>query len=148
MRWVFGLRTVLVLWLLLPAAVAAEEGEAAGVGPADRSAIRTVIEDQLAAFGRDDGEAAFSFASPSIRARFGSAESFMAMVRGGYPDVYRPQSVAFEKLVLAQGTLLQLVRVVGPDGVPKIAAYEMERQPDGSWRINGCALLGLAERTT
>ena len=138
----------LLLWLFLPAGVMAAEGGPAGVGPAERSAIRAVIESQMAAFGRDDGEAAFSYASPSIRARFGSADNFMEMVRGGYPAVYRPRAVDFQELITSEGTLLQLVRVVGPDGVPMIAAYEMERQPDGSWRINGCALLGLAERTT
>ena len=32
------------------------------------------------------------------------------------------------------------VYVVGPDGKPALAVYEMQRQPDGSWRINGCWL--------
>jgi hypothetical protein len=36
--------------------------------------------------------------------------------------------------------LLQEVYVVGPDGNPVLAIYEMQRQPDGSWRINGCWL--------
>ena len=38
------------------------------------------------------------------------------------------------------GRLTQLVNVVGPDGVARVALYFMERQADGSWRIGGCML--------
>ena len=38
--------------------------------------------------------------------------------------------------------------LVGPDGVPIMAQYVMERQPDGSWRIDGCLLERSAEQTT
>jgi len=30
--------------------------------------------------------------------------------------------------------------MVGPDGEEVVARYTMERQPDGSWRIDGCIL--------
>jgi len=36
--------------------------------------------------------------------------------------------------------MTQRVLLVGPDGVPVVADYLMQRQPDGSWRINGCIL--------
>ena len=35
---------------------------------------------------------------------------------------------------------MQRVMLVGPDGVPVMARYLMQRQPDGSWLINGCIL--------
>jgi len=38
------------------------------------------------------------------------------------------------------GTIIQRVELVGPDGVPALAHYVMQRQSDGSWRINGCFL--------
>src|SRR6516225_5395557 len=66
--------------------------------PADAAAIRNVIESQFAAFQRDDGEAAFAFASPRIRERFATAENFMRMVREGYAAVYRPRDTAFGAL--------------------------------------------------
>jgi hypothetical protein len=72
----------------------------------------------------------------------------MEMVRTGYPQVYRPASVSFGDLVRAEGTLFQLVDIVGPDGLPVVAVYEMERQPDGTWQINGCRLLRPPARTT
>jgi hypothetical protein len=128
-------RTVLIAALSLWIAAAAAQT------PEDRAAIRSVIERQLDAFAHDDGEAAFGFASPAIRGMFGSAEIFMAMVREGYRPVYRPRSVSFNQLVEANGALVQLVDLVGPDGVPVTAAYEMLLLPDGTWRINGCTLL-------
>jgi hypothetical protein len=141
------IRSILVALVLIVTPAAAQT-PAADVGTADRGAIRGVIESQIAAFRRDDGPGAFAFASPNIKRIFGSPENFMAMVRQGYPQVYRPSSVAFGDLVRAEGTLLQLVDIVGPDGLPVVAVYEMERQPDGSWQINGCQLLRPPERTT
>jgi hypothetical protein len=141
------IRSILVALVLIVTPAAAQT-PATDVGAADRGAIRGVIENQIAAFRRDDGPGAFAFASPNIKRIFGSPENFMAMVRQGYPQVYRPSSVAFGDLVRAEGTLLQLVDIVGPDGLPVVAVYEMERQPDGSWQINGCQLLRPPERTT
>jgi hypothetical protein len=140
-------RTVLATLLLLVQSALAQV-PATDVGAGDRGAIRRVIESQLDAFRRDDGPGAFAFASPTIKQMFGSPENFMAMVRTGYPQVYRPSSVGFGDLVSTEGTLHQLVDIVGPDGLPVIAVYEMERQPDGSWQINGCRLLRPPERTT
>jgi hypothetical protein len=62
------------------------------------------------------------------------------MVRTGYQPVYRPQEVEFRDLGSEDGTWVQRVMLVGPDGVPVVARYLMQRQPDGSWLINGCIL--------
>ena len=106
----------------------------------DRAAIRGVIESQMRAFQRDDGESAFSFASPMIRRMFGSAEIFMDMVRQGYQPVYRPKAVEFGDLEEIAGQLAQKVHVIAPDGRPVTAVYIMTRLPDGTWRIDGCYL--------
>lgn len=106
----------------------------------EKSAIRQVIESQIGAFRADDGERAFGYASPSIRGIFRTAENFMAMVRQGFQPVYRPRSVRFGDLVGADESLVQKVHVTGPDGKPALALYVMERQADGTWRINGCML--------
>ena len=140
------IRTVLALLVLIQSAFA--QVLATDITAGDRGAIRRVIESQIEAFRRDDGPGAFAFASPTIKRVFGTPENFMNMVRTGYPQVYRPASVSFGDLMRAEGTLHQLVDIVGPDGLPVIAVYEMERQPDGSWQINGCRLLRPPERTT
>ena len=130
-------RFVLALWLAVATvgSVAALE-----LAPAERAAIRGVFEAQLYAFRRDDGVAAFGYASPSIRAMFRTAERFMNMVREGYAPVYRPRRVEFRDVVSWRGRITQRVYLVGPDGAPVIANYLMERQADGTWRIDGCIL--------
>jgi len=111
----------------------------------DRLAIRAVIQDQIAAFQRDDGPAAFAHAAPSIRKIYGSPEAFMQMVRQGYTAVYRPRSVEFQKAAFDDGRAMQQVLVVGPDGASYIALYEMERQPDRRWQIAGVVLLAAPD---
>ncbi|HYB09738.1 MAG TPA: DUF4864 domain-containing protein [Alphaproteobacteria bacterium] len=109
-------------------------------GATDQAAIRHVIESQLAAFARDDGVAAFAYASPGIQAKFGTADAFMEMVRTAYPSVYRPQTTEFRDLVAMPDGPVQKVLFVGPDGRAVLALYSMEREADGTWRISGCAL--------
>ena len=79
---------------------------------------------------------------------FGTTEAFMAMVRDGYPQVYRPREVEFRDLADIGGRLTQRVLLVGPDGDVVVAHYFMQRQPDGAWRIDGCVLAGSVESAT
>jgi len=129
---------ILALAIPLTALPAQAENE---INASDVPAIRAVIEKQLEAFRRDDGESAFAFAAPSIRAQFGDADRFMAMVRQAYKAIYRPRDVEFGELSVEKGIVAQPVHLIGPDGKPRIALYVLERQPDGSWRIAGCMLV-------
>lgn len=139
----------LILFLVLTfAAPSFAQAPATDVGAADRTAIRNVISDQIAAFQRDDGAAAFGLAAPSIQRIFGDPDTFMAMVRGGYQPVYRPRDVAFRDLLRFEGQLVQTVALVGPDGRRVLALYPMEQQVDGSWRIAGCQLIEPGDEST
>ena len=126
-----------LLMLSLPIAARAQD---AAPGPADASAIRGVIAAQLNAFQHDDGNAAYSYASPTIQTLFHDADTFMQMVRTGYQPVYRARDVEFRDLGPIEGRLVQQVYMVGPDGIAVIADYAMQKQPDGSWKINGCSI--------
>ena len=137
-----------VLLLVSPGVGVKVAGAQEGVSDSDRSAIRQVIENQLAAFQRDDGGEAFSYASPGIQRRFGTPDTFMAMVRNGYAAVYRPREVEIRGLRVEGGTIQQEVLFVGPDGKPVIAVYTMQRQADGSWKINGVYLIAAPDATT
>jgi hypothetical protein len=119
---------------------------AAEVSQDDSVAIHAVVQEQLEAFARDDAAHAFSLATPGIRARFGTAEAFLEMVRTDYPVVYRPRSVEFEAPVTIEGEVMQPVRMIDAQGAAWIALYPMERQADGKWRINGCQLAKLTGR--
>ena len=122
-------------------------GIAQTIDDRDAAAIRDVISQQLEAFQRDDGAAAFGFASPGIQQLFRTPENFMGMVRDGYRPVYRPREVEFRELgVSPLGQPTQDVFVIGPDGKPAIARYTMQRLPDGSWRIDGCHLLDAPDQ--
>jgi Domain of unknown function (DUF4864) len=110
----------------------------------DRPAIELTIKSQLEAFLADDGATAYGFASPTIKRIFPTVENFMAMVRRGYPQVYRPQQYKFGEIKLGPaGFPEQHVMIVGPDGKTYEAVYTMQRQPDGSWKINGCSIVEL-----
>jgi hypothetical protein len=119
---------------------------AAEISTADAAAIRAVVEQQLDAFARGDARRAFALATNGIRARFGNAEAFMAMVRADYPVVYRPRRVDFDKPAVIEGEIMQPVRMIDADGAAWIALYPMQRQPNGGWRINGCQLARLTGR--
>ncbi len=112
---------------------------------ADQKAIVGTIRAQLDAFQADDGGRAFTYATPQLRRLFGTPENFMAMVKGGYQAVYRPQSVEFLDARIIDGKTGQAVRFVGPDGRAVVAIYTMEQQPDGSWRIAAVQLIPTGE---
>lgn len=127
-----------VLLLLVALSAGAQEQ---ALTAADQAAIRTVITRQLDAFRQDDAVTAFSFASPMIQAKFGTPEVFLHMVKTAYQSVYRPRYVAFKDLQRSQGVPTQPVFLIGPDGVPVTAMYIMQKQPDDTWKIDGCYLL-------
>ena len=135
MAWL--LRSLCALLLVVAPLLAAAQS---AVLPEDARAVREVIEAQLDAFRKDDAARAFSLATPGIRETFGSPENFMDMVRRSYAVVYRPTSVAFEAPVAVDGQIVQPVRMTDAEGRAWLAIYPMQRQPDGSWRTNGCQL--------
>ena len=111
------------------------------IAASDSAAIHSVIQGQVDAFQHDDGAAAYGFASPTIHQIFPSVDAFMGMVRGQYQPVYRPRSLAFGPLVDSASGPQQKVFLVGPDGGAWVALYTFERQPDGTWKINGSVLV-------
>jgi hypothetical protein len=136
---ILSFRLPLALFLLGLVSTAQGQGLAA-VSPADERKVRTVIESQLKAFAVDNGPRAFSFATPALQTRFGSADAFMAMVRSAYPVVYAPTNVVFLKPEQQQDSVIQRVTMNDSDNKVWLAVYSLERQKDGSWRIGGCAI--------
>ena len=79
---------------------------------------------------------------------FGTADTFMSMVRRDYPPVYRPSEVAFHDIVNWRGQPTQRVLLVGPAQEVVIALYQMQQQANGQWLINGCFLVPAGEEAT
>jgi len=135
------LRSVLMIVLLAFMSVAAF---AQSISETEKTEFQRIITAQISAFQADDGPTAYSFAAPVVRNIFPTPEIFMAMVKRGYPQVYRPQSFNFtEALIDPMGRPAQKMLVVGPDGKTYEALYSMEKQTDGTWRISGCTLLEI-----
>ncbi len=129
----------LSLFILIPAGGLAARAEEPS---ADVAAAQQIIADQLAAFARDDGVAAYAFAAPEVKAKFPSPETFMMMVRKGYTPVYRPQAYDFSASeVLANGIIRQEVDIVDAGGEAWTAEYLLRREPDGSLKIIACQLV-------
>ncbi|HJT13245.1 MAG TPA: DUF4864 domain-containing protein [Dongiaceae bacterium] len=132
-------RSILIALLLLTGTDLARADDS--VAPADAAAIQQVIQGQMNAFKVDDWSAAFAYASPSIQTKFESPQVFSQMVTQAYQPVYRPRGVEFREVKASEFGPTQEVFVVGPDGLSYLAYYTMEKQADGTWRINGCYLV-------
>jgi hypothetical protein len=139
------LRALLAALLVLPVTFMPRFAAAQqAVPPEVAREVREVVQAQIDAFLHDDAQRAFELATPGIRQTFGTAENFLEMVRNSYAVVYRPKSVVFEAPQLVDGQVIQPVRLSDTEGRGWIAVYPMQRQPDGSWRTNGCQLARLA----
>lgn len=130
-----------IIAALLLALTFAGAALAEGPSEADSGAIQGTIRSQLEAFKADDGEAAYSYAAPNVKAIFPTADAFMTMVKRAYQPVYRPKSYTFGKLEEKSGSVTQSVEILGPDGDYWTAVYTIARQGDGSWKITGCAIV-------
>jgi len=137
----YGIGFLLVFVLISPWVARADDDPSATLSPKERVAIRRVIESQLAAFQRDDGRAAFSFAAPNIQSQFKTPENFMRMVRLGYRVLYRPLQIHFKSALADQGRIIQPLLATAEDGRTVIVLYLMQRLPGGEWRVGGVMLV-------
>lgn len=141
-RFFFQIATAVLLALsaLLPA-------HASMLSAQDDKAVQTVVQNQLAAFAKDDAEKAFSYASPELRKIIGNSSAFMAMVKSSYPVVYRPASVVFYKPEGLGKNIVQKVQMLDASGASYLVVYNLQRQRDTSWRISGCVVLANQSQT-
>lgn len=103
-------------------------------------AIRGTIQGQLDAFVQDDFGAAFEFAAPNIRQMFRTPENFGAMVRNGYPMVWRPSDVDYGDLRVIEGLTWQRVLITDAGGRRYVLEYQMQ-DVMGEWRIAGVRVI-------
>ncbi len=106
-------------------------------------AAQALIQAQISAFLHNDAAAAYSFAAPGIKALFPDKDSFFAMVKKTYQAVYHPGNYAFGKSrAIDNGAVVyQELMITGMDGKDWTAIYQITRQPDGGYKINGVQIL-------
>jgi hypothetical protein len=134
------LRRLLLAALIAAPAFAAWPAPGPTLPEKDWNAIRQVIDDQLSALKAGDGARALAFAAPGIRAQFGTPENFLRIVRSGYAPLLDARYQAFLDGAVIDGATIQPLRLVMPDSTVLVALYQMQRQPDGRWRIAGCVI--------
>lgn len=131
----------IALWFTMAATLAVAQRESASThAPEDWQKIRAVVSAQRDALVAGDGERAFGFAAPVVRRRYRTARAFMTMVNEGYRPLVEARYVEFLDGAIIEGSTIQPLRLVMPDGAVRVALYEMQRQSDGSWRIAGCVI--------
>jgi hypothetical protein len=107
----------------------------------DVATAQGVIRSQVEALGRDDAEAAHSYAAPAIHGMFPQADIFLSMVQRSYAPVYRHRSFEFGEAQVSGSQIAQRVHIIDAAGEAWEALYTLEREPDGSLKIIGCVLL-------
>ncbi|MBZ9793400.1 DUF4864 domain-containing protein [Rhizobium sp. 3T7] len=110
-------------------------------------ATRTMIEAQIKAFLNEDVDTAYSFAAPGIKAIYPDKNVFFAMVKKSYEPVYHPGNYAFGRSrSIDNGAMIyHEVLISGRDGKDWTAVYQVARQPDGSYKINGVQIVPNTE---
>jgi hypothetical protein len=126
--------------LIAFAASSALKANAGSLSEAETQKVQHIIVAQFEAFADDDADGAFQTATPAVREAIGNSGRFLALVRGAYPMVYRPESVRFHKPEADEGTVLQLVEITDKDSKSWLALFALEQQPDATWRISGCVV--------
>lgn len=118
----------------------------AGAAFADEpvDSAQSAIRAQMKAFLEDDAEAAYSFASPEIRAKFPDKLAFLEMVKRNYRHLYRPGHFAFGRSKVVGDDVIQEVLVSGSDGKDWTALYSLVRGPDGGYTVNGVIMVQTA----
>ncbi len=96
---------------------------------------RAIVERQFDAFQRDDGQAAYALAAPTIKDMFSDADHFMAMVRDHYAPVYRHRSADFGAFKESGDEASLEATLVDND----------ERRLDGALQLSACAERRLAD---
>jgi len=130
MRSIEAFIVAATLWV---ATASAEESNAA------RS--QAIVEQQFDAFARDDAEAAYALADPTIKQMFVDADHFLAMVRDRYAPVYRHRNVEFGDFAESGDDASLTATLVDNDNVVWTALYSLRREANGDWLISGCVLV-------
>lgn len=109
-----------------------------------REDVQSTISSQLEAFLKDDFDTAFTFASPSIRSMFQTAENFGQMVQRGYPMVWRPQEFTFLEHRTDTAGRAQDIQIIDQSGTAHYLRYFLIDTAKG-WKISGVQFLNPSD---
>ena len=131
------MRAVLVAAMMLMVAIAP------AVGQADATPWQATVTGQIEAFRAEDGAAALAFAGEGFRLQFAEQPEafYAAIVASGYGAIVQSRSHSFGDFrKVGEGTVLQVVKFVGPDQGLYEALYQLANEPGEGWRVQGVML--------
>ncbi|MDB5824712.1 MAG: hypothetical protein JWR21_3416 [Herminiimonas sp.] len=137
-------RVSIPLGILLALLLFCRDAGADPVSNTDARAIQDVVQSQLDALSEDDAGRAFSLATEHMRSLIGTPERFLQMIKDQYPPVYRNRLALFSPPERIDGHTVIIVRLTDKDNLVWLAVYEMTRDADGIWKIEGCNLVETA----
>lgn len=111
---------------------------------ADAIAIHDAVRTQMHALSVDDASGAFALTTQEKRHLIGSPDNFLRMMKEEYNPLYRHQGAIFSSPEVVDGDAVQVVRVTDGYGKVWLAVFWMLQEADGSWKIDGCHLLGTS----
>lgn len=102
---------------------------------------QAAVTSQIAAFRAGDGEAALKYAAASFKVTYADPQLFYAAIlAGGYAPIVKSRSHTFGNYdKIDDKTVLQVVKLVGPDQGLFEALYRLGLEDDG-WHVQGVAL--------
>ncbi len=125
----------IVIWCGMSAAFAKN------VTVADARLIKRVVQSQLQALAADDAITAFSLSTSGARSELGSPQNLLQMVKDQYDPMRHYRLAIFLVPERATEGASQTVRITDRDNKVWLVEYEMQRETDGSWKINGWQLM-------
>ena len=102
--------------------------------------IQQVIAEQLTAFLNEDASAAWQHAHSSIKAKFGSADTFLSMVQQAYSPMMSFTQLEFLSLTAMEDSWLQKVRLMDRRGDRYELYYVLVETQANKFEIAGVSL--------
>lgn len=102
--------------------------------------VTSVVRSQIDAFSEDDAEKAFSLATEATQLLAGTPNAFLQVVKRQFAPIYRHRDAVFSDPEIIGSHALQIVQLTDHDNFIWIAIYQVERETDGAWKVDGCQL--------
>lgn len=134
-------RVSILVGILFALLASCGNAAAASISDTDAQAIHDVVQSQLDALSEDDAGRAFSLATKRMRSLIGTPDRFLQMIKDQYPAVYRNRLALFSQPERVDGHTMIIVRLTDSENSVWIAIYELMREADGTWKIEGCDLV-------
>jgi hypothetical protein len=110
------------------------------IGDNDRLAIKDAVRDQLRALATLKAGDAFAQLAPSTQKYFGEPDTFLLQIAENVAPILSTKKFAFIGVGRDETSVFQEVLITDEAGLKWMANFQVQRQPDGSWRVSGCVV--------